>query len=239
MQNYLNDMLFKKVRPGKCRLTMDGKIAVKTAAGYRHYDPKTNTATNQANFVFDIGDDMFFTIPTTKVKTGDIILVANAEGTPTPRCVLNEQNGIISAYNYETSAIEQLVPERHVFLGKTYFYGKIVSPFAGFGTKSNDMTSMFKFMMMSRMFGKDKNTNGNTRYDSDDNGMFGGMFSGMQDMLPMMMLMNGGGEMGGLFDNILGEISFDNTEDANEATPATPATPVTPVTPAAADTNAQ
>lgn len=223
MQEYLNDMLFTKVRPGKCRLTMDGKIAVKTATGYKSYDPKKNTFTNQANFVFDIGDDMFFIIPTTKVKTGDIIMVLNATGVRTPRCVINEQNGIISAFNYETSTIDQLVPERHVFMGKTYFYGKIVSPFTGFGTKGdNGMNSMFKLMMMSRMFGDKNNDNKDTNS--------GGMFDGMKNMLPMMMLMNGGGEMGGLFDNILGDISFEfgnNTENTDG--------PVTEVTEEEAD----
>ena len=31
--------------------------------------------------------------------------------------------------NYEDSAIDTIVPERHMFMGNAYFYGKIVSMF--------------------------------------------------------------------------------------------------------------
>lgn len=207
--NYLNDMLFRKLEPGKVRLTMNGKIAIKTATGYKSYNYKTNQLTNQSNFVFDIGDDMFFVIPTTHVKTGDVILVAAPDGRKTPRCVKSVADGIITVFNYETGTIEQLVPERHIFMGNTYFYGKIVSPFTGLTTKGKDgMNSIFKMMMMSRMFGGD-----------NQNGTAGNIFGGgMQNMFPMMMLMNSG-EMGDLFNNMLGDISFDESdEDATEVT---------------------
>ena len=75
----MNNM-FGKVQPGMCRVSMTGKIAIKTNSGYKAYDVKTGKLTNCDNFAFDIGEDMFFVIPTNKVQRGDIIL---ASGKPT------------------------------------------------------------------------------------------------------------------------------------------------------------
>lgn len=58
-----------------CRLSMNGGIAVKTNGGYKTYNIKTGKLTNCSNFVFDIGEEFFFIIPTNKVEKGDIILV--------------------------------------------------------------------------------------------------------------------------------------------------------------------
>ena len=77
--------MFGSLAPGMCRLTMDGRIAVKTENAYRTYDVKTGRLTNCMNFVFDIGKEFFFVIPTSKVKPGDIILVNDADGRPSPR----------------------------------------------------------------------------------------------------------------------------------------------------------
>ena len=63
MNNFLNGM-FGKVGNGMCRLSMSGGIAVKTANGYKSYNVKTGKLTNCSNFVFDIGEDFFFVIPT-------------------------------------------------------------------------------------------------------------------------------------------------------------------------------
>ena len=74
--------MFGKLGAGMCRLTMNGKIAVKTSGGYKSYNVKTGKLTNCSNFVFNIGDDFFFIIPTNKVDVGDIILVNDsANGT--------------------------------------------------------------------------------------------------------------------------------------------------------------
>ena len=82
MMNCFNGM-FGKLGAGMCRLTMNGRIAVKTSGGYKSYNVKTGKLTNCSNFVFNIGDDFFFIIPTNKVDVGDIILVKG-----TPRCVI-------------------------------------------------------------------------------------------------------------------------------------------------------
>ena len=63
-----------KIAPGLCRLSVNGRIAVKTRAGYRTYDMKSGRLTNCDSFVLDIGDDFFFLLPTNHVKPGDIIL---------------------------------------------------------------------------------------------------------------------------------------------------------------------
>lgn len=75
MLNEMNKM-FGKIEPGMCRLTMNGGIAVKTANGYRSYNVKTGRLTNCENFVFNIGEEFFFLIPTNKVAKGDIMGVA-------------------------------------------------------------------------------------------------------------------------------------------------------------------
>lgn len=66
------DGMFRKVGPDMCRLTMNGKIAVRTAPGvYKSYDVKRNRLVNHSNFAFDVGNDWFFVVPTNHVKVGD------------------------------------------------------------------------------------------------------------------------------------------------------------------------
>ena len=65
MQNILNGM-FGKVAPGLCRLSMNGGIAVKTSNGYKSYNVKTGRLVNCSNFVFNIGEEFFFVIPTNR-----------------------------------------------------------------------------------------------------------------------------------------------------------------------------
>lgn len=167
--NTLNKM-FGKIAPGMCRLSMNGGIAVSTANGYKSYNLKTRRLTNCTNFVFDIGEDFFFVIPTNKVEPGDIILVNGK-----PRCVVSAEKETITVINYEDSTVDTILPERHVFMGNTYFYGKIVSMFGdNFAGKKNGMNKMMSYMMMSEMM---KGSGG---------------ASGSNAMLPMMMLMGGG-----------------------------------------------
>ena len=119
-----------KVAPGLCRLSMDGNIAVKTRAGYRTYDVEKNRLTNCDSFVFDIGEDFFFVMPTNKVKRGDIILAGGA-----PKCVISADATTITAINFEDATVETLLPEHHIFMGSTYLFGKIVSVFGRNGVK--------------------------------------------------------------------------------------------------------
>lgn len=196
MSNCFNGM-FGKLAHGMCRLTMNGKVAVKTNSGYKSYNVKSGKLTNCSNFVFDIGDDFFFIIPTNKVEIGDVILVNGK-----PRCVIEVNKKTITVMNYENSTIDTLVPERHVFMGNTYFYGKIVSLFGNNFTKGGDgMKQMMSYMMMSQMMGGGTTTNPLT-----------GATTGNNNMLPMMMFMNGGMDnlFEGMFDGLF------NTESTAE-----------------------
>lgn len=196
MMNCFNGM-FGKLGAGMCRLTMNGRIAVKTSGGYKSYNVKTGKLTNCSNFVFNIGDDFFFIIPTNKVDVGDIILVKG-----TPRCVIEVDKKTLKVMNYEDMTIDTLVPERHVFMGNTYFYGKIVSLMGSTAGKGKDgMKQMMQFMMMSQIMG------GNTS---------GGINMGGNNMLPMMFMMNGGS--GSIFDGMLdGMFDFGSTEEPEVA----------------------
>lgn len=155
MNSMFNNM-FGKIQNGMCRLSMDGLIAIKTSSGYKTYDTKTNKLQNCDNFVFDIGSDFFFVIPTNKVAVGDIILVNGL-----PKCVIKVDNEAITVLNYENSTIENVLPEKHVFMGDTYFYGKIVSMFGNNLTKKNGCKTknIFKYMMLSKMFSGSSDSN--------------------------------------------------------------------------------
>ena len=176
--------MFGKLGAGMCRLTMNGKIAVKTSGGYKSYNVKTGRLTNCSNFVFNIGDDFFFIIPTNKVDIGDIILVKGK-----PQCVIEVDKKTLKVMNYEDMTIDTIVPERHVFMGNTYFYGKIVSLLGSSAGKGKDgMAQMMKFMMMNQMMG-----------GGSINPLTGS--ANGSNMLPMLMMMNGGS--GSIFDGML------------------------------------
>ena len=170
MNNLFNGM-FGKIAPGMCRVSMNGEIAIKTSNGYKTYNVNTNTLTNCDNFAFDIGEDWFFIIPTNKVVKGDIILAGGR-----PRCVIDIKDNEIKTFCYEDGTIGTIIPEHHVFMGKQYFYGKIVSIFGNMMEGKNGMSNLMKYMMMAEMF---KGNNGNS-------------LSNFGSMLPMMMFMNGG-----------------------------------------------
>ena len=182
-ENMFNGM-FGKIAKGMCRLSMSGGIAVRTSSGYKSFNVKTGRLTNCENFVFNSVDEFFFVIPTNKVTKGDIILVNGK-----PKCVLEAEKNKISVINYEDSTIETIVPERHVFMGNTYFYGKIVSMFGdNFNKGKNGINKVMSYMMMTEMM------------KGADSG------SSMSAMLPFMMMNN----IGAVFENIFG---FDNAEE--------------------------
>lgn len=176
------DKMFGKIGPDMCKLSMNGDIAIKTSSGFKTYNVKTNKLTNCNNFVFGMGNmDCFFLIPTNKVEKGDIIIANNQ-----PKCVI-EVNGdkSIQCINYETSVVETILPERHVFMGNTYFYGKIISIFGDNLKSVTASNNIMKFMMLSSMMGGKGST---TDFNS---------------MLPMMMFMGGENNLfSGLFDSI-------------------------------------
>ena len=152
MNNFFNGM-FGKIAPGMCRYSIDGKIAIKTSGGYKTYDVDTNSLVNCSDFAFDVGENFFFIIPTNKVERGDIILVAGK-----PAVVISTEDDGIKVFSYETNQIVKTVPENYMFMGKTYFYGKIVSLFGNIA-KDGNMEQMMKYMMLSQMVGG-KDTSG-------------------------------------------------------------------------------
>ena len=188
--NFMNGM-FGKVAPGMCRLSMSGGIAVKTSNGYKSYNTKSGRLTNCSNFVFGNTEEFFFVIPTNKVEVGDIILIAGK-----PKCVIGVEKNKITVINYEDATIDTVIPERHVFMGNTYFYGKIVSMFGNDlkGGKKG-MNKLMSYMMMSEFM------KGN-----------GGMVNNNNSMLSMMLMMNGGG----FTDMFEGMFDFEESEDEEE-----------------------
>lgn len=193
MNNFFNGM-FGKIALGMCRLSMNGGIAVKTESGYKTYNIKTGKLTNCSSFVFDIGEDFFFVIPTNKVEKGDIILVNGK-----PKCVMGTDGKTITVINYEDSTVDTILPERHVFMGNTYFYGKIVSMFGNNLTKGKKGTNkIFQYMMMSEMMKGSMSGTGNNN---------------MSAMLPFMMM--SGGNMGDMFDGMF-DFDVDLEEESEE-----------------------
>ena len=190
MTNMLNGM-FGKIAPGMCRLSVNGGIAVKTSNGYKTYNMKTGRLTNCDSFVFDIGEEFFFVIPTNKAEPGDILLVGGK-----PKCVIEAEKNKLTVINYEDSTVETILPERHVFMGNTYFYGKIVSMFGSYLIKGKKGTNkIMQYMMLSEMMKGNSGSNGN----------------GMSSMLPLMMM---GGNVGNIFD---GMFDFDDEETTEES----------------------
>lgn len=193
LQNSFNGM-FGKVAPGMCRLTMNGNIAVKCGNGYKSYNVSKGTLTNVTNFCFNIGDEMFFIIPTNKVDVGDIILINGK-----PKCVTSADKKIITVIDYENSEIRQIVPERHVFMGSTYFYGKIVSMFGNSFKGGKGLGNIMKMMMFSQMMGGNNSSN-----------------NGLGQMMAMSMFMSdkNNNPFEGMFDFNLSE--DDDTEKENK-----------------------
>ena len=191
IQNSFNG-LFGKIAPGMCRLTMDGDIAVKCSNGYKSFNVSNGTLTNVTNFCFNVGDEMFFVIPTNKVEVGDIILIGGK-----PKCVTAADNKLLTVIDYESSEIRQVIPERHVFMGSVYFYGKIVSMFGNAFKKGKGLENVVKMMMFSQMMG-----------GGSSNNNFG-------QMMAMSMFMGGkNNPFEGMFDFSFGEEEKE-TEDSD------------------------
>lgn len=188
--NFFNGM-FAPIKDNCCKMAMNGKIAIKTSNGYKTFDVKTKRLVNCDNFAFDM-PNMFWMVPTMSVKTGDIIMINGK-----PKTVLNVSDGYIETFSYEDSTIDKTVVETHVWMGKKYCYGKIVSPFGNMMTTDDGMESMMKMMMFSQMFG---NNNGNS--------------SSMNGFNPMMfMFMSKDFSMGDMFGDMF---NFDSEEEPKE-----------------------
>ena len=189
---------FGKVQPGMCRLTMNGNIAIKCSNGYRTYNDKQQRLTNVTNFCFDMGSELFFVIPTMKVSEGDIILV---EGKP--KYVIAISKAYIEVVDYETSEIKKIVPERHVFMGSSYCYGKIVSMFGSNFKGGRGLKKIMKMMMLSQIFG---GQNGG----SSDFGM-----GNIGQMMMLSSLFGGNSDMD-FFNDMFDGLSFDTDDEESD-----------------------
>lgn len=196
------DGMMGAIGPGMCRLSMDGGIAIKTSNGYKKYDIDTGRCVNCDSFVFDIGEDLFMVIPTNHVEKGDIILVGKK-----PHCVIEAKgNNQITVFCYEDSSIKEIVPERHLFMGEAYFYGKIVSMFNFFGkdgSKKTGKNNIMKYMLLKEMLGAQSNSSISAGFN-------------MNNMLPLMMLSNGGLDNMFNFDGLFGNENENEEEKENK-----------------------
>lgn len=201
--------MFGHLGAGMCRLGINGDVAVKTSNGYKTYNVKTGRLTNVTQFCFDIGQEFFFVMPTTKAHKGDILLVDGH-----PKCVIeNNDNKTIKVMDYENSAIQEIVPERHVFMGQTYFYRKIVSMFGSgsFLKGGKGISKIMKLMMMKEIFSGMLGKGGSV----------GGNGDGFANMIPMLMM---GNMLSGNKENDLGgfsemfdlDLDSDDTEDSSK-----------------------
>lgn len=183
-----------------CRLTLNGKIAVKCSNGYKSWDSKTKRLTNVSNFCFGV-PNVFFSMPTMKVKEGDIIIDGGR-----PKCVISSNDVSIKVIDYEANEIREIVPERHFFMGMAYFYGKIWCPFGKMVSGNNAYANVLKWQVMSEtmkyMTGQaSKNGTPFSSTFSDMPGMNGaGGFLQMMMMPMFMKQMMGGTDGGGDFD---------------------------------------
>lgn len=183
--------MFGKIDTGMCRLSMNGNVAVKTGSGFKTYDVKKGRLTNCDQFVFNIGEEFFFLIPTNKLAKGDIILVSGK-----PRCVIDVEKDLITAINYEDATVEKILPEHHMFMGNCYFYGKIVSMFGKniMGGKKGP-GKILKFMMFKEMLKGDRK--GGTEGNS------------LGNMLPFLLMGKNEDMFDGMFD-------FDEEEEEDD-----------------------
>lgn len=186
--------IFQKIENGKCRIALNGQIAIETSTGYKTFSPDTGTLTNCCNFVASFGQDFFYVVPAAKVKKGDIILVNG-----TPRCVLDAEKNRLTVMTYETGTIETVIPERQMFLGNVFFYRKIMSPMLGMFGGKGKMNKMIRMMMMSDMM----NNGGN-------GGNIGGNMNLMQLMMMQGMMKDMGDSIGDLFTG------FDDADDDDD-----------------------
>ena len=213
--------MFAPLAPGMCRISINGQIAVKTSTGYKTYNMKNNKLVNCSNFAFDIGSDFFFAVPTNNAKRGDIILVHGK-----PCVVINATPDELKILNFETTVLETILPERHMFMGNMYLYRKIFSIFGNtIGKDGNGMKSMMKFMVMQSLMSAAMGGTGTTPGipssipASNANANVNPM-AAMMPMFLVSMLSNNSDMFDGMFsdmdfapDFIIGDESDDENEE--------------------------
>lgn len=216
MKNLFNGM-FGMIEPGLCRMSMSGKVAVKTSGGYKTYDVDKERLTNCDGFVFDIGEEFFFVVPTNHARVGDILLVNGK-----PKCVREVKNKTISVIDYEDSSIKEILPERHIFMGNTYFYGVIRSMFGDMRNPKGSK-SLMKTMMMASMMSSVFGNKGDGKSGNPFGAMMGGENNSMAQAMAMSMFFGGG--MGDMLDGVFDfgdafDMDGEDDEDYSDEVPA-------------------
>lgn len=218
--------VFAPIKPDMCRLSFSGNVAVKCSDGtYKCWNDQKNRLTNVTSFSMKV-PNIFFVVPTTKVKIGDVILdtkKVNGETKVFPKCVIEINDKSIGVIDYENNEIRQILPVRHALMGSFYLYQKIVNPFGSkmFSGKGL-MAKMMKFQFISSMCGG--GMNGSVDASNPMAPMMNFMM--MQSMMGEMTGMFGGGDEGifNMFDMDLGfNDSDESTESEGEEVPEVPA----------------
>lgn len=130
-----------KVSDGSVRLSMDGKFAVRTQNGYRVWDTEKKTMTNVQDLCLDM-PGLFFVMPSTKVTIGDVILLDGKFN-----CVIETSEATIKAISYADNQVKEFVPERRLFMGRTFFFGKVINLLGNVGGSNK----LVKLTMLGQM----------------------------------------------------------------------------------------
>ena len=136
--NIFNGM-FGKIEAGLVRLDVHGNVAVKTTNGYKSYSTKSKRLINCDSFVFDIGEEFFFVIPTNKVEVNDIILAAGKNGKRVPKCVIEVNDTYITVIGKKNGGFENILKF------------KMMSEMMGNGSGNGQNNMMGNMMMLSMM----------------------------------------------------------------------------------------
>lgn len=166
---------------GLMALSYKGEIAVKTASGFVTYDADKKLFVNVQKLAFSMGPGAFFIVPVKKAKKGEIVTIKRGQNMQVYQ-VTEDYAGEGSAklFNYFTGATEEITPERHVFMQKSYTFGKVVSIWnfiAGGDIKGSKGFS--KLLKLNLLTGGKMN--------------FGfGEGTGINNMLPLIMMGEGG-----------------------------------------------
>lgn len=162
---------------GFLALSYKGDIAVKTNSGYVTYNPDKKVFVNVQKLAFSMGPGAFFLVPTKKAKKGDIVVVKRGT-TMTVYQVVEDYSGEGSAklFNYFSGATEEITPERHIFMQKSYTFGKVVSIWNFItGGDLKDSKGFGELLKLNLLTGGKMN--------------FGfGEGSGMNNMLPLILM---------------------------------------------------
>lgn len=195
---------------GVC-LAITGDPAVKCKDGkYKTYNLKKDRLTNISKYVFPGTENMFFIVPALKVKAGDLIYVADQLAFVVE---VDSRGNRVKIVNFENNRIEEILPERHIFMEKVYFYRRVVSPIGNMMKKNR--AAIMKMAMMSQMFG----TSGNTNAPGNPfTSMFGD--SGNNPLMSMIMFQSMGGSniFESMFDGIIDESEEKEAFDLSDIT---------------------